>query len=360
MRSTPLVLALGLLALAWPASALAARPAPGGRYLLFAKGSVYGITSSGVLQVSGSGRALTSDAIPFSPVWRHYFGSYLQQAVPCGSVAPAFHLGAPGAAPVPIDSHGRFSVVAMGETGFADAATVQLQGRFVSRSEAVVQIVSGTYQPAQSQASCAIPPKTFHFQLRPMPPFGSCATAPGRTVLRTARSRLYKTWGVDEAGRQTYAYACLRGGRAVPLGGTTYTFDGSVGRFRLAGPFASFVYGVNNEGGRSEVLGVVDLHGRGRTVRAVVPSPDNRDVNHFAASPLLAPDGSSAWVAQVCPPEVGCTAAYEVWVADRSGSRRVDQGGGVDPASLALRGSRVTWTNGGARQSVQLGAGASG
>jgi hypothetical protein len=175
-------------------------------------------------------------------------------------------------------------------------------GRFVSRSEAVVEIVAGTYQPEQAMTSCPIAQQRFRFRLRPMPPFGSCANAPGRTVLKSARSRLYETWGVDETGRQTYAYACLRGGRAIPLGGTTYGFDGSVAKFRLAGPYASFVYGVDNEGGQSEVLGVVDLRGLGRTVRGVVPSTESDDANHFAATPLLAPDGSSAWVAQVCPP----------------------------------------------------------
>ena len=176
-------------------------------------------------------------------------------------------------------------------------------------------------------------------------------------MLSTARSRLYKTWGVDENGRQNYAYACLHGGRAIPLGGTSYSFDGSVAQFRLAGSYAAFVYGVDNEGGRSETLGVVDLRGLGRTVRGVVPSTENEDVNHFAAKP---PDGSSAWVAQVCPPEHHCTAAYEVWVADRGGSRRVDQGPAVDPKSLALKGSIVAWTNGGERHSAPVGAGPSG
>jgi len=366
MRSAPsiVVLVFCLFLLAWPASALAARPVPGGRYLLFAKGTIYGTERSGVLQLSGSGRALTSDGIQFSPVWRHYFGSYLEKSVSCGSAAQddaVFHLGAPGYPPVPIDSRGRFTIVATGDQNAPyNSEVAQLRGRFVSRSEAVVEIVSGTFLSPQGMTSCPIPHQTFRFQLRPMPPFGTCAKAPGRTVLSTARSRLYKTWGVDETGRQTYAYACLHGGRAVPLGGTTYTFDGSVAQFRLAGPYASFVYGVDNEGGRSETLGVIDLRGLGRTVRGVVPSTENADVNHFAAMPLLSPDGSSAWAAQVCPPEHHCTASYEVWVADRGGSRRVDQGPGVDPKSLALKGSTVAWTNGGERRSASVGAGPSG
>jgi len=206
MRSAPsiVVLVFCLFLLAWPASALAARPVPGGRYLLFAKGTIYGTERSGVLQLSGSGRALTSDGIPFSPVWRHYFGSYLEKSVSCGSAAQddaVFHLGAPGYQPVPIDSRGRFTIVATGDQNAPyNSEVAQLRGRFVSRSEAVVEIVSGTFLSPQGMTSCPIPHQTFRFQLRPMPPFGTCAKAPGRTVLSTARSRLYKTWGVDETG----------------------------------------------------------------------------------------------------------------------------------------------------------------
>src|SRR4051794_28255506 len=365
MRSAPsiVVLVLGLFLLAWPASALAARPVPGGRYLLFAKGTIYGTERSGVLQLSGSGRALTSDGIPFSPVWRHYFGSYLQKSLSCGSDEEdaVFHLGAPGSPPVAVGSHGCFTTVAMSDpTESSGSQVVQLRGNFSSRSKAVVEIVKGTFQPEGAKQPCPIPHQTLHFHLRPMPPFGRCATAAGRTVLSTARSRVYKTWGVDETGRQTYAYACLRGGRPIPLGATSSGIDGSVAKFRLAGQYASFVYGVDNEGGRTEVLGVVDLRGLGRTVRAVVPSSENDDVNHFVANPLLAPDGSSAWVAQVCPPENSCTAAYEVWIADGGGTRRVDPGPAVDPKSLALRGSTVVWTTGGESRSAPIGTAPSG
>jgi hypothetical protein len=357
MRSRPsiVVLVLCLFALAWPAPAVAAPPVPSGRYLLMTRGSIYGITQGGVLQLSGGRRALSSDGIPFSPVWKHHFGSYLTTSFRCGAqnATVDLFLGGPGFGAAAVDRAGRFTAVGVTDQVVA-TAMVQLQGRFVSRAEAVVELVAGTYQPGQGMPSCPIPRQRFHFGLRPMPPFGRCATAPGATVLSTTRSRLYKTWGVDEGGRQTYAYACLRGGRAVSLGGTTYTFDGSVGEFRLAGRYASFVYGVNNESGRSEVLGVVDLRGRGRTVRAVDPSSENADVNHFVGKPLLSAGGSSAWVAQVCPPEHDCTAAYEVWVADRAGSRRVDQGPAIVPASLALRGSLATWTNDGVRRSAPL------
>src|SRR4051812_24958404 len=189
--ATIVALVLGLLVLAWPVSAMAARPVPGGRYLLMARGD-YGHDHSGVLQLSGSGRALTSDGIPFSPLFKHHFGSYLERSLSCGQrgTEAYFFLGAPGYRPVLVDSGGRFTTLAVAEQA-VDSVVVELRGRLVSRSEAVVEIVGGTYQPTEGMASCPIPRQRFVFRLRPMPPFGSCATAPGRTVLSTARSRLY-------------------------------------------------------------------------------------------------------------------------------------------------------------------------
>jgi hypothetical protein len=84
-----------------------------------------------------------------------------------------------------------------------------------------------------------------------MPPFGKCAKAPGRTVLSTARGRVYKTSGVDEMWRQRWAYACLFGGRAIALGaspGGEAAIDGAVQKFRLAGHAAALGTGIERMG----------------------------------------------------------------------------------------------------------------
>ena len=128
-----------------------------------------------------------------------------------------------------------------------------------------------------------------------MPSFGTCATAPGRTVLASARGRVYKTWGVDEVYRYPeFAYACLFGGRAIALGaapGGLDASDGAVQKFRLAGPYVSYVHYLNNESGWVEEVAVVDLRGRGRTVR--VEPPSTTPYYRLAATPCSRPGGQA-------------------------------------------------------------------
>jgi hypothetical protein len=193
--------------------------------------------------------------------------------------------------------------------------------------------------------------------LTSMPAFGTCAAAPGKTVLLTAESRVYKNWGVDELGdKDLYAYGCIFGGRAIALGVSSGSIDGSLEQFRLVGPYVSFVAKADDETGLEETLGVVDLRGIGRTLRTIAPSPLIGGENDFAATPLLSSRGASAWVADSCA-EGSCTGPYEVWIADRAGPRRVDRGAGTDPESLALHRGRVTWTDDGVRRAAAIGAG---
>ena len=363
------VLVVALVAWVGPVPALAAHPVPSGRYLLSAPDpdSSDGPSHMGVLQVSRSGRALTSEGIPWSPWFYDYFGSYFEDLVSCagppdeeiGSTYEAnaeFRFGAPENRPVRIDRDGRFDVQATSDEG--GDAKIALRGQFVSRAKAVLSIVAGTYQVDADSPDCAIPPRTFHFRLRPMPRFGSCARAPGRMVLESARGRVYKTWGVDEMWRDRWAYACLFGGRAIALGaapGGVAAGDGAVQKFRLAGLYVSYVNYLNHESGWVEKVVVVDLRGRGRTVRVEPPSTKKHPDYHLAATPLLTARGSSAWVAYDCSQRT-CGHPYEVWIADRAGKRRVDHGSGIDPASLALSGRRVTWTHHGVRRSAPIDA----
>ena len=355
----PLALAVAVLLWAVPVPALAARPVPGGRYLLMQtfQPANDGIPDHmGVLQVAPNGRALTSEGVPYSPVFDDYFGSYFEdQLQVCGLTSdPDFQFGAPENRSVRIDRSGRFVARATSADDDINLATITLRGRFVSRTKAVLSIVAGTYQEDRQSPICAIPRRTVGFRLRPMPPFGSCATAHGKTVLSTATSRVYKTWGVDEVGGDRYAYACRFGGRAIALGASSGDPDGTTQQFQLAGPYVSFVSYINNESGLVEHVGVVDLRGFGRTVRSAAPST-SEDTYGFAAKPLLTARGSSAWVAYDCGhQDRTCGRPYEVWIADRAGKRRVDHGSGMVPASLALTGGGVSWTHHGVRRSAHI------
>ena len=238
------------------------------------------------------------------------------------------------------------------------AAAIGLAALVVPASTVAARPVSGGRYPLiqPEQSSSDLPDRSGVLQvsaggraLTSMPAFGSCATAAGKTVLLTAESRVYKN-------KDLFAYGCVFGGRAIALGVSSGSIDGSIEQFRLVGPYVSFVSKVNNEGGLEETLKVVDLRGTGRTLRVVSPSAVNSRENDFAATPLLSSRGASAWVADSCV-DGGCTGPYEVWIADRAGPHRVDHGAGIDPESLALHRGRVTWTDDGVGRAAAIAPG---
>jgi len=68
----------------------------------------------------------------------------------------------------------------------------------------------------------------------------------------------------------------------------------------------------------------------------------------------LAANGATAWITEVAPspPASNPTGVY-VFVNDAMGTRQV-AGPAVDPNSLGLSGSTVSWTSGGQPASTQL------
>ena len=59
---------------------------------------------------------------------------------------------------------------------------------------------------------------------------------------------------------------------------------------------------------------------------------------------VLKPDGSVAWIASVAGLSGYVPAEYEVHALDKSGSRLLASGTEIDPHSLALKGSALSWT----------------
>ena len=202
------VLVVALVAWVGPVPALAAHPVPGGRYLLSAPDpdSSDGPSHMGVLQVSRSGRALTSEGIPWSP-------GFTTTSVPTSRTWLAARVRpmrtwVRRTKRMPISASGHPRIVRSGSTATVAStyrrratsggdATITLSGQFVSHAKAVLSIVAGTYQVDADSPVCAIPPRTFHFRLRPMPPFGSlrdgrragrCSRAPGAASTRRGGS----------------------------------------------------------------------------------------------------------------------------------------------------------------------------
>jgi hypothetical protein len=59
--------------------------------------------------------------------------------------------------------------------------------------------------------------------------------------------------------------------------------------------------------------------------------------------------GSVAWIAQDL-----VTGAFEVHAISGHRNRLLDQGPAIDPGSLALRGTRLTWRNGATQREAAL------
>jgi hypothetical protein len=182
------------------------------------------------------------------------------------------------------------------------------------------------------------PPRGFAARWLPERP-GRCLPPLARTVVRTARARVYQRRARDGI---VHTYGCLASsGRAVPLDNVDDLDNGHqlLPPVALAGPFVAYqdIYSYENaaEPGEYYVTAhVVDLR-TGRTVRQGCSDPDcyaNLD------SLVLAPTGAVAWVSD-----------NRVWrlAGARKTPERLDGGGEVPADSLRLRGSRLSWVEGG-------------
>jgi hypothetical protein len=89
------------------------------------------------------------------------------------------------------------------------------------------------------------------------------------------------------------------------------------------------------------------------------PSPGNAGVGPVVAL-VVKPNGSVAWIARDYERSMRPTAEseelpyYDVYAADKSGTRLLASGLDVSPSSLALGGSTLYWTQGGKAASAVL------
>jgi hypothetical protein len=177
------------------------------------------------------------------------------------------------------------------------------------------------------------------------PPFVGCASQPGRTVVSSPEARVFAQRRVFSWAFLPFAYGCLySGGPRVSFGldGLTEAFLGQVlNHFRLAGPYAAFGCGGNLSGGCWSAVYVVDLRDGSRRVV-------NLDTGGFSggASPTdveIKENGSVAWIEPLYSPDG--TGSYRVGAVDASGRRVLDQGSRIDPDSLTLSDSTLTWVH---------------
>jgi hypothetical protein len=186
-----------------------------------------------------------------------------------------------------------------------------------------------------------------------------CAPRHSRVVAADAQAEVYVL--PESAKLQINVAGCVVGQRQThvlgrPFGASTEG-AGGIERATIAGTVVGYeqsqVPGVNQDTASYNWIVVRDLR-TGRVVHKV-PTGERRGANPLgsvgagrAVTIVVKADGAVAWIAEPLSGE------YEVHALDRQGERLVAHGPDVEPHSLALRGSTLSWEEAGARSSAIL------
>jgi hypothetical protein len=179
-----------------------------------------------------------------------------------------------------------------------------------------------------------------------------CDALGGTTVARDRQIRVFST--------QTYGtrlFGCTYRTRRVvlvyPADGDDGGLCGTLSLLRLAGHMVALSFDSCGGGGTYyEDFVVVRDAASGRTVRRVHSAPDQAV---STAAIVVRADGAVGWIWRDCGAIdlAGRSCRYLVQKFDRTGAQPLDSGA-VDPHSLTLRRSRMSWTNGRVRRSARL------
>jgi hypothetical protein len=173
----------------------------------------------------------------------------------------------------------------------------------------------------------------------------------GSTVAKGAGSRLYVV--ETKGGKQFYFLCSTKIGLHIPiaddccdqLGTPSATFAGNYAFVQITG------YGVDGEASASVTL--YDLRtGKERGDSAVVDNDGFSD-DVSAAPVLLQPDGRVAWIGTAKgDPDLGTVIEVHALVAGKAS--KLDSGTGIDPKSLKVSGSTISWTKDGTPKSASF------
>jgi hypothetical protein len=180
------------------------------------------------------------------------------------------------------------------------------------------------------------------------PARGSCQPAGSHTVFANRAERVYRLGGRYFG----CLYSVRRGVRLrAPAPSAPGDRPARFQAFRTAGNFLAYVYNdfaVDTTGDDWTLyIESVDLRA-GRFVHQATTARMSGcyadSVRPNVSSLVLKANGSIAWIQHPCFPD-------SAFVADRAGTRPL---GDADPRSMTLRGSTLSWTNGGIPETATL------
>lgn len=187
-----------------------------------------------------------------------------------------------------------------------------------------------------------------------------CFPKDGHGVLRTDRARIFSRPGGPDF------YGCLFAtGRPLAIGEEEAPDSGSgtfLNGFRVAGPFVAY---IESGSGRYEPtvdhLWLYDLrrsHDEDlATFGFLYPPPYPAPLRKVRITDMeLKRTGATAWIHQPLLADTfdSPLGPPQVMKHDRGGTASLDTGPGIDPKSLTLSGSTLTWTNGGQPRTATL------
>jgi hypothetical protein len=196
------------------------------------------------------------------------------------------------------------------------------------------------------------------------PALRRCAPRHTRIIVSNSQAEVYEGPDPHREGLPAI-YGCARSGhRSYVLGEPLYFSSaggGGIQHEMLAATMVAYEEIAGNplpEGGSEKrwMVLVRDLR-TGRWVHRAFTGV-GRQPKYEGVGPVMAlvvkTDGSVAWIAEVEGLPERAPAEYEVHALDRSGSRLLASGTDVEPHSLALKGSTLSWKQNGHQFSTTL------
>jgi hypothetical protein len=312
-----LLVLIGVVVMASSGSAAAAPP----RFLGF-EGSEFDavdlVAASAELRGARSGGGFTRGAV-------------LTLAVRCARIPEIrLALAPPRGRRVRVGRDGHFSL-ARKRAG----ARLRLRGRFISAG--YVRLV---YEARRGR--CVTSARVALYRAG-VPPFSGCRSQRAERVLRAPHGRVFEQYQFDVSEFFPHVYACLfESDRRVLLGRNHD--DETVDLPRLAGPFVGYARSFCGIGGCQAQIRVVDLRD-GSELRDPGAAPGPPAGPNLATDIELKENGSVAWIVGRSEWFKPGSLTHELWVSDSQGLRRLDAGA-LEPKSLALSGSSLSWRHG--------------
>jgi hypothetical protein len=181
----------------------------------------------------------------------------------------------------------------------------------------------------------------------------SCGPAQGRTLATGRRARIYALPG---SLGQTRTYGCLFStGRSWSLSPKSRFTHLNPETVVLRAPWVAYsetTIAVDNAAAAIFVRNLRTGHlAQSHPAVTEVSGPEN----HSSVTQIaLTGYGAVAWIGEESSISAGGLVLRQVEIGDSAGFSVADQGAGIDPQSLELHGSTLSWTNSGTAHSALL------